>query len=478
MHSVIVGRQKEREVLKDLLQSRDAEFCAVYGRRRIGKTFLVRECFAGHDMYFELAGEKDAGLSEQLHNFVFAFRQRFPETSVKQIRSWRSALQLLAQTLEACAGDRRIVLFLDELPWLSSPKSGFLSALDHFWNSWASRRNVLLIVCGSASSWMIGKIIHNKGGLHNRITAQIRLMPFSLLETEEYLKSRGVNLGRKDLLELYLCVGGVPFYLRHVQKGLSVAQNLDHMCLASDAVLRDEFKYLFSSLFDNPQRHVQVIRALAEKRRGMTRNELLAAAGEHSGGGLSRTLGELEESGFVAREKSFGKSARDSIYRLIDEYSLFYLAWVDKAGPQTEGYWQAARNSRGWGAWSGFSFEGVCLKHVGQLKKQLGISGVATAQSAWACRDKEKGAQIDLVIDRADNCINLCEMKFSIGEFVIDKSCAEQLRRKAELFQRRTGVRKSLFITMVTTYGCKHNEHYTQTVARELTMDDLFVPMG
>lgn len=475
MKSKLVGRKKEREILQRLFESRDAEFCAVYGRRRVGKTFLIRECFSRHDLYFELTGEKDAGLSDQLLNFVFAFNRKFPKVSIKKVESWRNALQVLSQALAKQSNGRRIVLFFDELPWLASAKSGFLSALDHFWNSWANTQNVLLIVCGSASSWMIGKIIQNRGGLHNRITAKIRLLPFSLLEAEEFLRSRGVSLVRRDILELYMCIGGVPYYLRQVQKGLSVGQVLDRMCIGPDAILGDEFNNLFASLFDDFRGHVEIIRILSTKRKGITRKEILSAAEKQSGGGLTRTLRELEESGFIAKEICYGKTSREAIYRLIDEYSIFYLTWIEKAGAQTDGFWQTLRGSRAWLAWSGFSFEGVCLKHVSQLKTRLGISGVGTTQRGWVFRGENDGAQIDLVIDRADNCINLCEIKYSLQEFTISKAYAADLQRKLILFQQSTKTRKSLFLTMVTTFGCTRNSRYEQSVSSEITMDDLFV---
>jgi AAA+ ATPase superfamily predicted ATPase len=475
MESKIIGREQEKRVLQRLLDSDEPELLALYGRRRVGKTFLVKEFFEEKGRLFELTGEKDASLGEQLQNFAFAYHRSFPREPVPRARSWREALQLLATTIDTRWPEGPVIVFFDELPWLASRKSRFLQALDHFWNSWGNRRrDLLLVVCGSASSWMIGKLIDSKGGLYNRVTAQIRLMPYTLHETELYLESRGVNFCRKDILELYMCMGGIPHYLRQVEGGLSVAQNIDQICFAKEGVLRDEFMRLFASLFAESELHVSIIRALAIKRRGVAREEILKAVGVQSGGGVSRALRELEESNFLTCKPDLGNSSRGSRYRLTDEYSLFYLTWLEKRRGETEGYWLSQRNSRSWQSWAGFSFEALCLKHVGQIKKALGIAGVSTVQSGWHATTDKGNAQIDLVLDRADNCINLFEMKFSNSEFTITKAYAEILRKRVYLFQETTKTRKNLFLTLLATFGAKHNAYFSELVAQELTMDCLF----
>jgi len=474
MEANIIGRRREKEVLERLFGSNEPEFLAIYGRRRVGKTFLVSEYFKGRCPLFELTGEKDATLAEQLHNFTFAFRTNFPEVEIPRIRSWREAFQLLATTIDSKLSRQRVVLFFDELPWLTSRRSKFLTALDHFWNAWGNRRNLVLIVCGSAASWMISKLLHSKGGLYNRVTAQIRLLPFSLPEVETYLKHRSVNLGRKDIVELTMCLGGIPHYLRDVRRGESVAQTVDRLYFSPGGLLRGELDRLFASLFEGHERHVAVIRALAKKRQGITRKDLLHALGGHSGGGLTRVLKELEESAFIGRDICFGRKTQNALYRLIDEYSLFYLTWVERMRAESQGYWMSRHGSRAWQAWAGLAFEALCLKHVAQIRQGLGIAGVSTVRNSWHTHTETEGAQIDLVIDRADNCVNLCEMKFADRMFTINKAYAENLRRKVRLFRDTTHTRKNLFLTMVTTYGCQHNQHFEELIANELTMDTLF----
>lgn len=478
----LIGRLEERKKLGRLLRSREPELLAVYGRRRVGKTHLVRSFFDQQDLYFELTGQKDGTLAEQLDNFADIFSARFlGRHRLATPGTWREAFRTLARELDDRRPAGKSVLFFDELPWLASRRSGFLQALDYFWNSWASRRpDVIVVLCGSAASWMINRVVHNKGGLHNRLTDRIRLLPFTLAETEAYLVSRHVHLDRMQILEIYMATGGVPHYLRQVQRGQSAAQAMDSLCFSKDGLLSDEFQRLYASLFDNSDRYVRVVQALAQKRAGLSRTELLARARLTTGGGSSRILEALLESGFISCYVPFGKRANDAVYRLADEYSLFFLTWIRKAprsvlaSPQG-GYWLQRQAARAWKAWAGYTFEGICQKHAPQIKRALGIAGVSTTESGWLHRGHDQpGAQIDLLIDRADNCINLCEMKYSGAEFVINKSYAGQLRHKRNLFRARTGTQKTIFITMVTTCGTAQNRYHDELVDQQVVLDDLF----
>ncbi len=484
MTDKIIGRKRELTALNRLRAFPEAEFLALYGRRRVGKTYLIRNSFADADLYFEITGEKDSALGEQLENFADAFGDAFlGGRRLARPRTWRDAFSLLASQIETLPAGGKKVIFLDELPWLASRRSGFLSALDYFWNHWASRRDdVLLIVCGSAASWMIKKVIRHKGGLHNRITERMRLLPFTLSETEAYLASRGIRLDRLQIAELYMAVGGVPHYLRHVRRGLSAAQNIDRMCFGKDGMLVDEFPQLFASLFEHEACHVAVVRALARNHRGMTRDDILEAAGLSSGGGATDVLSGLEESGFIGSYIPFGKTKRETLYYLTDEYSLFFLTWIDTAPRNvvtapSSGYWHHKSRSRSWSSWSGYAFERLCQKHSRQIENALGISGISTVTSSWQYRPqtrREKGAQIDLVIDRADRVVTLCEIKFCDRPFVITKDYAARIQEKIDTFRRITRCRKTLLLAMITPFGLESNDYAGQLVHQEATLDDLY----
>jgi len=481
---LIIGRREEKAILETASRSPDPEFVAVYGRRRVGKTHLVREFF-GDAICFEIIGKHGASLGDQLDNFAQALGKAIGMgIQPQRPSSWSEAFRHLEQFLESSVKKKRKgkkVAFFDELPWLNTPRSKFLSSLEHFWNSWGSRqRDFIFVISGSAASWMLQNIVRARGGLHNRLTRQIRLLPFTLREAQELLQSRRVGLTSSQIVELYMTMGGVPHYLKQAEPGLSAAQIIDKTCFSSQGLLRDEFAKLYASLFEDDEQHRKIIKTLAKKRQGLTRNEILQLIGLRSGGSASRRIEELEESGFIQSHIPFGKKANDALYRLSDEYSLFYLDWISKLGKRSPGedYWLSKRNTPRRRTWAGYAFETLCLKHVSRLKAALGIAGVETTEAPWRYQPSEKseipGAQIDLLIDRRDDAINLCEMKFSETEFTIDKSYSKDLQRKLDVFRRVTGTRKNIFVTMVTTFGVTNNAYAKELVAHSLTLEDLF----
>lgn len=361
-------------------------------------------------------------------------------------------------------------MFLDELPWLDSPRSKFLSGLEYFWNSWASaRRDILLVVCGSAASWMIKNLLNNKGGLHNRVTGRIKLEPFNLSETEAFLKYNQTVFDRYSTVLLYMVLGGIPFYLDGIQAGLSADQNINALCFERNAPLREEFKNLYASLFKRSERHTTIIRALATKRKGLTRREIAKITKLSNGGGLTRILTELEESSFLRSYQAFGKKEKDILYQLTDLYSLFYLNFIENSSPDDEYFWLNANDTPTYRSWSGYAYEMVGLHHIRQIKIALGISGIQTSVASW----HNENAQIDLVIARKDQVINLCEMKFSIHPYTITKKYADTLRNKIGAFKEATKTRKAIFLTMLTTYGLSDNK-YAYLAQNKLTMEELF----
>lgn len=475
----IIGRAVETTLLKDLLMSPTAELLALYGRRRVGKTYLIRSFFADK-LAFELTGVYDAPLTQQLDNAAFSLSRAFAKgIALPRPANWLGAFQLLIQYIETTPTAEKRVLFFDELPWLDTPKSGFMGAFDQFWNGWASKQaNLIVVICGSAASWMIQHVVNNKGGLHNRITRRMRLLPFTLAETEAFLLTQNVVLDRYQLLQLYMAMGGIPHYLKEIRPGESATQAIDRLCFTKDGLLQNEFNNLYAALFSGAERHVTLIKLLAAKPLGLTRNELIQSSNFQSGGVITQLLSELLESGFVAQYLPFGRAIKDAIYKLTDEYSLFYLKFIEGSRANGPGTWVNKSTGQSWTSWAGLAFEQICQKHMPQLKQALGIAGVYTEQSAWRYLPKqtsEKGVQIDLLIDRQDHCINLCELKFSTDEFVINKAYADVLERKRTVFCQQTRTRKTVFLTLITTFGVKPSIYVTSLIQRQLTMDVLFV---
>jgi len=470
----LVGRDAQQRMLKQAEASGQPELIAVYGRRRVGKTYLVRQYFAGR-LRFELTGSRDASLAEQLGNFTHALG-KLTGFNHASPGSWQQAFQELERALvPVLKGKGRHVLFFDELPWLARRNSRFLSAFEQFWNHWASKQpSLIVVICGSAASWMIAKVLRQRGGLHNRVTRRIRLQPFCLAETEAYLQHLGIRWGREAIAEIYMALGGVPFYLNQISRGRSPAQAIDEITMGPDAPLRHEFEELYAALFENHDTHLQVVRTLAKSKSGLTRTALIKTTGLPSGGGLTRGLEELEASGFIERMAPLGRSHRDILYRLMDEFTLFYLRW----GKRRSG-WMNVRGKPAWQVWSGYAFENLCLRHVDQMRFALGIAGIETGVSTWRSqgKDGEDGAQIDLVIDRADETINLCEMKYTTAPFLISKKVAADHRRKREVFQRNTKTKKTLVTTFVTSAGLKDSGHKAEVVDAEIDLGDLFKPL-
>lgn len=472
--SKLVGRQAEIQILNDLYQNKRSEFIALYGRRRVGKTFLIKELFKER-FTFHVTGLSRPDFQLQINNF-YATLGRFDKTMREQAKpkTWFDAFQMLIDYLEKDKAERKVV-FIDELPWLDTPKSDFISALEHFWNAWAYHRDdVFLVVCGSATSWMINELINNHGGLHNRVTKRIHLQAFTLKETETFLEHKSCVYDRYQIVQLYMALGGIPFYLEQVDASKSVIQNIDALFFSHNGTLRIEFNNLYRSLFKKHERHIAIIEALATKAQGLDRKTLVQMTKLSTGGTLSKILTELEECGFIKKYFPFGKTSRNGLFQLTDPYSLFYLKFVKNSKASGTGTWLAQIDQAKWRAWSGYAFEYICFYHIDLIKKALGISGIYSEVSAWRGRTATKGAQIDLLIDRRDRVINICEIKFSEDTFSITKSYADNLRNKVATFRQATGTKKSLFLTFITTFGLTKNKYAMSLVQNDLTMEDLF----
>jgi hypothetical protein len=480
----IIARQQELHLLQKIYKSEKPEFLAIYGRRRIGKTFLIREFFRDKGVYFHITGVKDSPIKKQLRNFSEEFKRVFGRSPNTTPKDWLEAFSLLREAIETAQGSNRLILFFDELPWLATHRSSFLQDLDYFWNRHASSNHrVILIVCGSAATWMIRKVIQDKGGLHGRLTATIQLKPFDLFETEQFLQSQDVVLDRRQVIDIYMALGGIPKYLTYVERGLSSTQIINKICFKGP--LLDEFDELYSSLFENHERYVAIIRALSKRNQGLTKTEIFESTGIQPGGGMNTILENLEKSGFIMTVPSPGKTKKNVLYRLLDEYSLFYIKWVEQAKTSNIGgidpnFWFNLEGSSEARGWAGYTFEGVCMKHIDSIKEALGISGIVTYTSGWTYKSTQKtgdkGTQIDLIIDRADHCVNLCEIKFSNDVFVIKKDYEKELRERKSLFIEKTHSKKTIFMTFITLYGISKEKGYFGIVDKELTMDDLFLP--
>jgi len=476
----MIGRIKEQDILRNAFESRRSEFVAVFGRRRIGKTYLIKEMF-GDIFTFYATGilDKQGGMKAQLDNFNGEIAN-FGGAHLPVARDWRSAFSNLNKLVEQSGNKGKKVIFLDEVPWMATMHSDFLPALDYFWNRWASsRKDVLLIICGSATSWVIDNIVNDRGGLHNRLTKQIPLPPFSLKECEEYCRAEGIVMTRHQMVEAYMIFGGVPYYWSLMDPRYDLYHNVDQMYFAENAPLRNEYQNLYRSLFRNAGSHILVAEALAAKNKGLTRSEIIETTGLSNGGGLSSVLSQLEQCGFIRSYLSYGKKEQDKLYQLTDPFTVFHVRFRDGQNMWNDNYWLKYSLSPDHSSWSGFAFERVCLLHIPQIKQKLGVAGVMANVYAWQEKPGKgdppgrRGAQIDLVLDRSDRVANACEIKYLDKEYEIDREEYMKLINRRAAFEKTVRKTVSVRTTIVTTFGVKRNR-CAMEFPSVVVMDDLF----
>ena len=474
IEKIFVGREYEEGIFQELLSKNNADLVTIIGRRRIGKTYLVKRVFK-NQFHFYFTGIKDADKQTVLNEFSQKIAE-YANTNlpIAPPQNWLDAFRLLKTYLQNISSKKKTVIFLDEFPWMDSHKSGFLPAFEYFWNDWAVNQNIVIVLCGSSTSWMIKNVLNNKAGLHNRITKYINLAPFTLKETKELLTARGIKIPLYEIIQIYMALGGVPYYLNEVKAGESAIQNIDRILFSENSTLKNEFKNLYRALFDQYEKYETIVKVLSTKRKGLTRQEIIEATKIANGGSLTRMLVELEESSFVKSFQPFEKTKKDTLYRLVDEYSVFYFQF----NPQRNnaGSFVKISSTTKYKSWAGFAFESCCIKHINKIKETLGISGIYAQESTYYVKGNKEntGFQIDMLIDRSDNAINICEMKYYGNEFELTAKESEILRKRREFFREKTQTKKYLINTLITTYGLNPNENSIGVIDKVVLMKDLF----
>lgn len=480
----VIGREDELKQLNSAVHSKQSEFVAIYGRRRIGKTFLIHHyCSSAKAIYFHMTGIKDGTYEEQLNAFTESLSEAFyGGIKLKVPHNWFEALELLTKAILAVKRSQKVILFFDEFPWMVTRRSRLLQALEYQWNhGWAFEGRIKLIICGSSSSWILKNIINNTGGLYNRVTYRIGLEPYTLTETKAYLSSIGIKLELKQITEIYMVMGGIPFYLSQLQKSYSVTQNIDKLFFTKKSNLYKEYVLLLSSLFEHSDEYDKLLRIIAHYRYGVGQAELMKKKEISYGGRALERLKELEDVGFIQSFIPKGHKEKGKYYKIIDEYILFYLHWIEpniQHASQNKKLWQNKANSARWKIWSGIAFEAICFKHIDTIAKKLEVDSSALAY-AWRYvpvkGDKEQGAQIDLLFDREDDAITLCEIKYSEQPFVIDKEYAEKLSNKIKVFKQRTRTKKQIFVSLISANGVKQNQYFHKLIDGLVSLEDLFI---
>lgn len=484
----IIGRDAEIRILENIYNSNKPEFLAIYGRRRVGKTYLIRHFFSAKDvLFFNVTGSKNGPMLEQINHFTGQISDVFYRgISIQPAKNWDETFKLLTRVLkEQVTENKKVILFFDELPWMATKNSRLLQALDYYWNQhWSNDKRVKLIICGSSASWIINKIINNKGGLHNRITKLIHLEPFDLAQTKQFLNAQGIDLNNRQISQLFMVMGGIPYYLSQIESGLSAAQIIEQLAFSKNAFLVNEFDNLFASLFDDAEGYIKIIKIIAENRYGIGERVLLEKIGKHAvGSSGKKKLEELEQNGFIMSFRPLFHIKKGIYYRLTDEYSLFYLKWIEpmrdslQKAALDQGNWQAVQTTPEWYSWLGYAFESICYKHLSKIRSALKLSPAAIA-STWRYvpifGSKHRGAQIDLLFDRQDDTITICEIKYTNEPFILTKEYIDTLNRKVAVFKERTRTKKQVFIAMVSASGLQNNYYAESLHCGVAELDDLF----
>ena len=484
---MIIGRVSEQKQLRRLLQSREAEFLAVYGRRRIGKTYLIQQYFSkANCLFLHVTGIKNGSLRDQIaHVTEEISRTFFDGLPLQPPSSWQDLFTLLNNAIESVSTKQKVVLFFDEFPWMVTRRGGLLSAIDHSWNRYLSiNPRVRLIICGSSASWILKNIINNTGGLYNRVTARLNLEPFNLHETKAFLASRKIRLTEKQVTDLYMVTGGVPHYLKQIPLGKSVTQIIDTLCFQKDGVLFGEFDQLFASLFDDTADYVTLVKAIAKHRSGITQADLIRETKLPAGGRTVKRLSDLEACGFIQSDVPKGNRRKGKFYKLIDEYTLFYLQWILplKSSLQKRGnrsYFAAQKNTNRLHAWAGYAFEAICFKHLPQVELALDLDKLAPLASSFRHQPTKQhpdisGTQIDLLFERSDDAVTLCEIKYTDKPFALDKKTVMALHQKQAVYETVTGTSRQVFTALISASGVKKSKYIDFLDGGVVTLSDLF----
>ncbi len=474
----MIGRKNEQQILTKTLQNKEGEFIALVGRRRVGKTYLIEEFYKKH-ISFHVSGQKDLSNKQHLQIFEKKILENFPAVKLPHAcNNWLNVMLNLIHCLKTIAkkNKKKQVIFFDELPWLCKAKSNFLAALGYFWNEWARKNNVVLVVCGSASSWMLSNIVKEKGSLYNRITRLIRLQPFTLSETKLYFLSKNINFNSQQLIQLHMVMGGIPHYLKEVEGGFSATQNIQKICFSQNGLLVHEYGNLYEALFTNSTHHKKIVEALFKSKKGLTKLEIARATKLTPNGAFYDKIEELMECGFIVEVADFSNKSKQNLFRLIDEYSLFYHQFIKGIKSFTKDYWHSVSNTSSYHSWSGYAFENLCFRHIDMITKALQISGMATRMAGFYAKasNNMNGAQIDMVIDRADNCVNIIECKYYRDNFYLTKSEVTKIKNRIASFKYHSQTKKQIFVTIISSSKLLHNKETIGLIENVIEAEQLF----
>lgn len=476
----LIGRKKEIQELEKAYRSGQFEFIALYGRRRVGKTYLVSQVFEDRISFRHAASPNDEErqdekglLKMQLEVFYGSLLAQGLKES-KKPNSWVEAFLLLIRLFEGKDPAERWVIFLDEFPWMDTKRSNFIEAFSWFLNFWAAnQKNLMIIAAGSSTSWMLNNLIHSTGGLYNRVTNPIRLSPFRLQETEQFFREKGFDLSRYSIARIQMAFGGIPYYLNFLDRGEGLSRFVDRMLFEKGAKLGLEYDTLFRSSFEKGDLARKIAEYLGKRSSGYTRKEIVEGLKISDGKAVKDALDALQEGDFVLEYVPYKEAQNKKRYRLIDPFCIFYLHFVAGKRSLDPSFFADSVEPN---SWIGAAFENLCAAHLEQIKRALVISKLSSIEFSLVFPKEEdkKGAQVDLVLVRKDRIVNLCEMKFYGKPYVQTEKEHHSLTNRVARLKETLPATYSIAPVLITVFE-PSSGGYPDDYVQVLTLDDLFM---
>jgi hypothetical protein len=467
---MFVGRKNELRMLNDAYRSGKDELVVLYGRRRIGKSSLVKRFAEKKKAYYEfeaLEGETTPG---QINHFLQQLKKQIDDPILDSVRfaNWEQVFTYLTEKVINRKSKVKKILFLDELPWMAAGRIRLVSLLKYYWDNHWKSKHVMLILCGSVASFMVKKVLHSNA-LYGRTTIEILLKGFSPEEAARLLSKKR---SREETLNYQLVFGGVPKYLEQINTSQSFNKNMNTLCFSPHGIMLKEVERIFYSQFREPRTYLKIINLL--KNGIFSLSEISSKTKIPSGGGLKQYLKNLERAEMIRSYIPFDRSGNSKFkkYTLADEFLVFFFKYmgpnlrVIKESSSRRLFETLTQNS--FDSWLGFAFERFCLKHAGLLALVMDFADDILLASPYFKKNDER-FQIDLLYQRADRVITVCEIKHQ--NIKIGTNIIPEMQRKCALLKVPRGY--ALEKALISLYGPDNSLKDTGYFHHFVTLDDI-----
>jgi AAA+ ATPase superfamily predicted ATPase len=450
-----IGRKVEIAQLTALIDLPRPSIAVIYGRRRVGKSELIRHVTQGKNV-LSFEGLEGQPKHKQIKNFLFQLSAQ-SNIREKNISDWPDALILLRTLTQ----DGQWIIILDEFQWMANYQNELVSVIKMIWEKYLSQNpDLTLILCGSIASFMKSKVLKSSA-LYGRTDYELNLHELNLSEISEFFPGKGSD----EVIDTAMLVGGIPKYLELISEYPSLYDALEPLAFSQDGFFKTEYDRLFASHFGKKPIFMKIIQTLATNPYGLTTGKLAKEMQVASGGTLCHQLDDLESAGFLHSIIPFDKPEGSKLrkYILMDAYVRFYHSIIrgsmkETTPPNTQ--FHAIMSSPRYAAWAGMAFEFLCMRHHKEISRILGFHGIPYTAGPFFQRKTldTPGVQIDLLFERSDKILVLCEMKYLLAS--VPGDIIDQVNRKVSALQEKYPGRTILKVLLTKTGS-------TETVAKK-----------